>query len=144
MGGISKKGRQSSNCNKSHLNKHIRDLKKYKTTSEANIRSVKTKKRFNPSSEELKGRIVTMFGKFGCLMEGISTGLIFSWLVLWSCQNPSSRGFRLGSLKHRNLSLLIMYGKLALTCFLCCWIWRGRKNKQMELQWMGLWKRQQP
>lgn len=52
---------------------------------------------------------------------------IFSWLVLCSCQNPSSRGFRLGSLKHRDLTLLITYGKLALTCF--CAVEYGKGGK---------------
>lgn len=86
-------------------------------TSEANTRSVK-KKNFNHSGEELKGRFVTVFGKLVCFMGRTSTGPDI-WLA--------NALLFASSLKHRDLTLLITYGKLALTRF--CAVEYGKEGK---------------
>lgn len=100
------------------------------TTSKANTKHVKRKKKVQlkycrTTGQDCDCTWKMLFRYGGDLVHSLG------WLVLCSCQIPSSGGFRLGSLKHRDLTLLIRYEKLALT-------WKGKKTKQMESQWMGL------
>lgn len=128
MGGVFKQGRQSSNCNKSYLYKHIRYLKKYKTTSENNTE--RKERVLIKVVKNWRAGLWQCLENLGALWEGTQLVPVLSWLVLCSCQNPSSRGFRLGSLTHRDLTSLITYGKLALTCF--CAIEYGKEGKMSK------------
>ena len=87
---------------------------------------------------------MTVFGNLSASWRGSQLVPFFSWLVLCSCQNTSSRGFRLGSLIRRDLTSQITYGKLALTCFCAVEYGKGWKISRWNLRWGGLWKRQQP
>lgn len=106
-------------------------------------RSVK-KKSFNQSSEELKSRIVTVFGKFGCLMGGNSTGPGFKLAGALFVPKSIFKRVQARFIDTQGPNITDYIWKTCLNLFLCYWIWKGRKNEQMELQWTGLWKRQQP
>lgn len=78
------------------------------------------KKRFNQSGEELKGRTVTVFGKSGFSMEGISTGPYFQLASALLCPKSIFKRVQSGFVDTQGLNIDDYVCKTCLNLFLCC------------------------